>query len=290
MKKNEVRYIITDAVSIPVYKLASKTEAYKQATAPGMGTVEWYSAANGYTFPVNRDRSDKTQQLSCDEDSHADLYTKNGGYFGIYPYDEINVKEMPKQAEVETIIHADSCGYDFYGPVKIFVTYDENGLIDTYRIEGKDEQPCEGETEIQFEDLYEQAEDDWNGSYRADIPGTIEYDRKHEADSTTADAGEADAEAEQKASGEQVEANEEAEQKASLPSMEAGAAPGTGDTKIATRCRGSPQMPWRSVRRTAERRQENETRGQIPGHQDVPLLQRQPETPGDGRLRGSGSL
>ena len=261
MKKNEVRYIVTDVVSIPVYKLASKTEAYRQATAPGMGTVEWYSAADDYKNPVARDRSDKTQQLSCDEDSHADLYTKNGGYFGIYPYDEINVKEMPKQAEVETIIHADSCGYDFYGPVKIFVTYDENGLIDTYRIEGKDEQPRDGETEIQFEDLYERAEDDWDNTYRADIPGTLEYDRKHEADGTTADAGEADADEEQKASGEQVEANEGAERKSSHPSTEAGAAPGTGGVKMATRCRGSPRMPWRSARRTAERRQENETRG-----------------------------
>ena len=33
--KNEVRYIVTDVVSIPVCKLASKTEAYKQAAKPG---------------------------------------------------------------------------------------------------------------------------------------------------------------------------------------------------------------------------------------------------------------
>lgn len=254
MKKNEVRYIVTDVVSIPVYKLASKTEAYRQATAPGMGTVEWYSAANGYTFPVNRDRSDKTQQLSCDEDSHADLYTKNGGYFGIYPYDEINVKEMPKQAEVETIIHADSCGYDFYGPVKIFVTYDENGLIDTYRIEGKDEQPCEGETEIQFEDLYERAEDDWNDTYRADIPGTMEYDRKHEADGHASGTGEMDAEAEQTSAVEQGVASTAAGQSAPQPAGSA-AEPVGGTTVV--RCRGRPKHLRRSTqadRQTAERR------------------------------------
>jgi len=78
-KQNEIRYIVTDVVSIPVIKLNSKTEAYKQATKPGWGTVEWYSAADGYKNPVFRDRKDKTQELACDEDSHADLYTKNGG-------------------------------------------------------------------------------------------------------------------------------------------------------------------------------------------------------------------
>jgi len=42
--------------------------------------VEWYSAADDYKNPVARDRSDKTQQLCCDEDTSASLYTKNGGY------------------------------------------------------------------------------------------------------------------------------------------------------------------------------------------------------------------
>ena len=98
-QKWEVRYFVTDVASIPVYKMYGKTEAYKQAAKPGWGTVEWYSAADGYKTPATRDRNDKTQQLCCDEDCSADLYTKNGGYFGIRPYDEINVKEMPKQAE-----------------------------------------------------------------------------------------------------------------------------------------------------------------------------------------------
>ncbi len=137
-KQNEVRYIVTDVVSIPVFRLASKTEAYRQAMKPGWGTVEWYSAADGYKNPVSRDCSDKTQQLVCDEDSSADLYTKNGGYSGISPYEEINTKEMPKQAECAAIIHSDSCGYDFWtedGQIRIFVTYDANGLIDSYRLD-----------------------------------------------------------------------------------------------------------------------------------------------------------
>lgn len=113
-KQNEIRYIVTDVVSIPVIKLTSKTEAYKQATKPGWGTVEWYSAENGYKNPVNHYRGDKNHVMLCDEDTSADLYTKNGGYFGIYPYDEINVKEMPKQAECAAIIHSDSCGFDFW--------------------------------------------------------------------------------------------------------------------------------------------------------------------------------
>ena len=98
-KQWEVRYFVTAVASVPLYKCHSKTETYKQAAKPGWGTVEWYSAADGYKTPATRDRNDKTQQLCCDEDCSADLYTKNGGYFGIRPYDEINVKEMPKQAE-----------------------------------------------------------------------------------------------------------------------------------------------------------------------------------------------
>ena len=45
--KNEIRYIVTDVVSIPVIRIASKCEAYKMVTKPGWGLVEWYSAADG---------------------------------------------------------------------------------------------------------------------------------------------------------------------------------------------------------------------------------------------------
>ena len=185
-KKCEVRYFVTSVASVPVYKVASKTEMYRMATKPGWGAVEWYSAADGYKNPVNRDRSDKTQKLCCDEDTSASLYTKNGGYFGIFPYEEINVKEMPKQAACAAIIYSDSCGYSIwaedFNQIHIFVTYDVNGLIDSYRVEyGEDAQPCDGETEIRFEDLYQQPEGDWKETYRAEIPGTVEYQRKQEA-------------------------------------------------------------------------------------------------------------
>lgn len=60
-KKWEVRYFVTDVASVPICKTHSKTEAYKQAAKPGWGTVEWYSAEDGYKNPTIRDRNDKTQ-------------------------------------------------------------------------------------------------------------------------------------------------------------------------------------------------------------------------------------
>ena len=192
-KKDETRYFVTAVASVPVYKFASKTEMYRMATKPGWGAVEWYSAADGYKNPVNRDRSDKTQQLCCDEDTSASLYTKNGGYFGIFPYEEINVKEMPKQAEVAAIIYSDSCGYSVwaedFNQVHIFVSYDANGLIDSYRLEYGDSPIYDGEVEISFEDLYQQPEGDWKETYRAEIPGTIEYQHKQEAAQLAETAG-----------------------------------------------------------------------------------------------------
>ena len=79
------------------------------------------------------------------------LYTKNGGYFGIFPYEGINTKEMPKQAECAAIIISDSCGFTFwaedFSQIHIFVTYDENGLIDAYRVEYGDTPVYDGEVE-----------------------------------------------------------------------------------------------------------------------------------------------
>ena len=191
-KKDETRYFVTAVASVPVYKSASKTEMYRMATKPGWGAVEWYSAADDYKNPVARDRSDKTQQLCCDEDTSASLYTKNGGYFGIFPYEEINVKEMPKQAACAAIIVSDSCGFTFwaedFNQIHIFVTYDENGLVDTYRVEYGDSPIYDGEMEIRFEDLYQQPEGDWKETYRAEIPGTVEYQRKQEAAELAAQA------------------------------------------------------------------------------------------------------
>lgn len=80
-KKWEVRYFVTAVASVPVYKAYSKTETYRQAAKDGWGTVY----------------RDENNALVCDEDCAADLYTKNGGYFGIRSCDEIITKEMPKQ-------------------------------------------------------------------------------------------------------------------------------------------------------------------------------------------------
>jgi len=180
MKKNEVRYIVTDVVSIPVNRLVGKGDAYRTATGAGWGVVDWYSAVNNYTVPVNRDKDDKTQLLICDENTSAMLYSRCGHEFYIFPYEEINMKDIPRQAEVDAIIINDSCGYSFWeheiGNVKIFVTYDENGLIDTYRLDNLTGKPCDDETEITFNDL--QSEEDYDMISRADIPGTFEYNKK----------------------------------------------------------------------------------------------------------------
>ena len=175
--KYEVRHIVTDVVSIPVYRNASKTEAYRQAAKDGWGTVY----------------RDENNELVCDEDCSASLYTKNGGYFGIFPYDEISTKEMPKQPACAAIIISDSDGFSFWAEdiskIRIFVTYDENGLIDTYRLDYGDDQPEEWETVLSFEDLYKPEEEDWQETYRADIPGTVEYQHKQEAAQAAEAAG-----------------------------------------------------------------------------------------------------
>ena len=177
-KKWEVRYFVTAVASIPVYKAYSKTETYRQAAKDGWGTVY----------------RDENNALVCDEDCSASLYTKNGGYFGIFPYEEINAKEMPKQAEVAAIIYSDSCGYSVwaedFNQIHFFVTYDENDLIDSYRVEYGDSPIYDGEVEVAFEDLFQQPKGDWRETYRAELPGTVEYQFKQEADALAQEAGE----------------------------------------------------------------------------------------------------
>lgn len=109
---------------------------------------------------------------------------------------------MPKQAECAAIITSDSCGLSFWAEdfslIHIFVTYDENGLIDNYRVEYNDTTIYDGEVEISFDDLYERAEEDYGDTYRAEIPGTVEYDHKLEADKLAQKAGEIWMDAEQR--------------------------------------------------------------------------------------------
>lgn len=179
--KDETRYIVTSVTSVPVTRYMSKCVAYREITKPGWGLVEWYSASDGYKNPVSRDRSDKTQRMYCEENSYGVLYAENGNEFSIYPYEEINLKNAPRQAETVTMICSGSGGFSFWtkSRIKIFVTYSEMGLIETYRLEGESGIPEAGETEISFEDL--QGEEDYESIDRADIPGTLEYFRKQEA-------------------------------------------------------------------------------------------------------------
>ena len=156
--KNTIRYFITDVVSIPIYRIAQKSEAYKMATKAGWGVVEWYSAKNNYQMPVNHDRSDKTQELICIGDVSAVLYPKYGQPYFMYEGDEFIAKKAPTQAETNAIIINTCSGYNIWAKdiadIKIFVTYDENGLIDDYRLEYRDEKPYSGEIEITFDDLF----------------------------------------------------------------------------------------------------------------------------------------
>ena len=72
-----------DIVSIPVTKLWKKSEAYRTATGPGWGVVDWYSEEDNYKKSVNRNKEDKTQKLLCDEYSSALLYSSSGEEFVI---------------------------------------------------------------------------------------------------------------------------------------------------------------------------------------------------------------
>ncbi|MCL1877315.1 MAG: hypothetical protein FWF80_00490, partial [Defluviitaleaceae bacterium] len=187
MKKRSItRYIVTDIVSIPVTKVGSKTEAYRIVTGAGWGVVEWYSANNDYKMPVNRDKTDKTQVMICDEDTSASLYTKAGREFYIAPGDEVNLKNAPRQADTAAMLISGSYGYNFWAiddsHIKIFVTYTEKGLIDECRLDSWLGKPCEGETEITFSDL--QSEADHDNTDRADIPGTFEFERRNKEQAT----------------------------------------------------------------------------------------------------------
>jgi hypothetical protein len=179
MKMNETRYFVTDVVSVPVMRFAKKGKAYQAAISPGWGLVDWYSETNNYCQPVNRDKDDKSQVLYCDEDSSGVLYSRYGKEFCISSGEEIILKDAPKQAEVDAIIMSDSCGFSFWAKnesdVKIFVTYDEKGLIDSYRLDSWDGKPYDGETEISFSDL--QSEEEHDKTDRAEIIGALEHQK-----------------------------------------------------------------------------------------------------------------
>jgi len=141
----ETRYFITDIVAVPIIRIKKKSEAYRQATKDGWGTV--------YTPYENGEPT----TLICDEDSSAVLINQYGKQCCIFPYEELNPKEWLKQAECQAIITSDSCGYAYWekeeGTIKIYVTYDENGFIDDYRITDWTDKPYDNEIEIKFEEL-----------------------------------------------------------------------------------------------------------------------------------------
>jgi hypothetical protein len=138
---SETRYIVTDIVAIPIIHLSKKSDAYKQATKAGCGVVD----------------TDENNELFCDEDSSMTLIDKWGHESGAYPYEKINAKEWPKQSDCKVIIQSDSCGYSYWAEedddIQIFVTYDENGFINTYRLGAWYEKPEDKEKVIKFEDL-----------------------------------------------------------------------------------------------------------------------------------------
>lgn len=139
-KSSEWRYFVTDSVAIPVCRIGKKSEAYKQATGDGYGVL--------YT--------DRNNELVCDEDCTARLIDEFGNECGIYPNEELNRKQWFKQAECKAIIISDSCGLNFYGDVKICVSYGSNGFIDTYRVTDLTDGLYEGEVIVNFEDLPEE--------------------------------------------------------------------------------------------------------------------------------------
>ena len=166
--REEVRYFVVDVVSIPVYKVWKKSEVYRMATGDGWGVMGWEHNEQG------------KKVWFCDDDCSAVLYRKAGGEHVVTSLEPIVRKDIPAQGELAAIVVSDSCGFTIYeeeeGDVKFFVTYDENGLIDTYRIGCWCDNPYDGEVEIKFSDL--QSEEDHDTIGRASIPGTLEYMRK----------------------------------------------------------------------------------------------------------------
>ena len=141
--KNETRYLVTDIVAIPITKNYLKSDIYREATGDGWGTV--------YT-------TNSSDELICSNDNSATLINAYGKQYCICPYEELNPKEWFKQAECKAIITTNDCGDSFYeaenGLIKIYVSYDENGFIDTWRLADWTETAIyDNEIQINFEDL-----------------------------------------------------------------------------------------------------------------------------------------
>lgn len=140
-RANECRYFITEVAAIPLIRLYKKSDAYRQATKPGWGVVD----------------TDKNGILYCDEDSGAVLIDCVGQEHFIAPYEDLDPKQWPKQAECIAIIQSDSCGFSFWenepGRIKLYVTYDENGFVDTFRLATWTESTYGNEVDVLFKNL-----------------------------------------------------------------------------------------------------------------------------------------
>jgi len=143
-RTNETRYIVTpgnNGVNATIVRIAKKSDAYRQATMEGWGIV----------------CSDASGELYCDHDSSAVLVDADGNECCIVPYEGIDKKALYRQAECFAIICSDDGGFSFWekekGSIKICVSYDEDGLIDFYRLSDWTEDPEEGETVLSFDDL-----------------------------------------------------------------------------------------------------------------------------------------
>ena len=140
-KDNEIRYIVTDVVSIPIMRLVRKSDAYQHATKTGWGIVD----------------VDKNGDLYCDDDSTAVLINGYGEERGIYPYEKLDRRGWFKQSECDVILLSDSCGCCFWekekGLVKIYITKDDDDIINGYRLAFWTEKTYDDEIEVNFEDL-----------------------------------------------------------------------------------------------------------------------------------------
>lgn len=101
-KDSEIHYFVTNSVSVPVVRVYGKTEMYCHAVENGWGTV---------------------YRGKCNANNSFILYTKDGGYYGIFPGDDIIKKEIPKQAACAAIICTDSGGYSFWAEIPGAIEY-----------------------------------------------------------------------------------------------------------------------------------------------------------------------
>lgn len=155
-------HIVTSVASIPVIVTNAKGEIYKMATRPEWGAL----------------LRDGEGNLFVDEDTSVDIYTKTGEYIGLYPGEIIQRKDIPKQSDCAAIVYSDAFGFTVWAEdlckVKAYISIDESGLADCYRIEYENK-AHEGEKEVNLSDLYHPCAEDYACEYRKTIPGTIEY-------------------------------------------------------------------------------------------------------------------